>query len=217
MTSPTRALDLEDAENGEATRVPTSSVPAARQTRRAWMIGLTAIIVGAVAVVWIREPGGRPDQPPPSAIRTLITVAPADQLRTDPLDQGIGEGRPSRTAMALSPDGKFLVFSAIRGSHQHLYLRPLTELEATPISGTEGASSPFFSPDGQWLGFWASSEATVSGGGLFKVKFPAGGPRAKIGDMPPNLLAFLGANWGSDGTIVFAGCGNAAVADFRRR
>ena len=79
-------------------------------------------------------------------MRLLVDVAPADQLRVMPADQGPGEGRPSRTAMGLSLDGNSLVFSAVRGSRQHLYRRAFTDLEATPISGTEGGSSPFFSP-----------------------------------------------------------------------
>jgi hypothetical protein len=48
------------------------------------------------------------------------------------------------------------VFSAVRGGHQQLYLRPLDQLEAMPIAGTDQGASPFFSPDGTSLGFWAN-------------------------------------------------------------
>jgi len=77
------------------------------------------------------------------------------------------EGRPSRTAMVLSPDGRSLVFSAVRGSTQQLFRRELDQLEAVPIVGTEGGASPFFSPDGRWVGFWADN-------GLKKVPLTVG-------------------------------------------
>jgi serine/threonine-protein kinase len=72
--------------------------------------------------------------------------------------------------------------------------RALDRDEATPISGTQGAESPFFSPDGQWVAFWSDHH-------LRKVPL-AGGPAAvicELRDWPP-----FGASWGADGTIVFS-------------
>ena len=80
--------------------------------------------------------------------------------------------RPTRTAVALSPDGKTLVFGAIWGGDQQLYARAMDQLGATPMPGTSGGSSPFFSPDGQWVGFWA-------GGELRKVPL-GGGPAVTL-------------------------------------
>jgi hypothetical protein len=60
------------------------------------------------------------------------------------------------------------------------------------MAGTEGASSPFFSPDGRWVGFW-------SGGALKKTPV-GGGPATTICEVP----ALFGASWGSDDTIIFA-------------
>jgi serine/threonine-protein kinase len=84
------------------------------------------------------------------------------------------------------------VFSAALADRQQLYLRPLNQLSAAPIAGTDGAASPFFSPDGQWIGFW-------SGGALRKTPV-AGGPATTICE----TATIFGASWGSDDTIVFA-------------
>jgi len=91
--------------------------------------------------------------------------------------------------LAISPDGLELVYRAA-GS---LYMRALDRFDAQPIPGTEGAHTPFFSPDGVWLGF-------VRGPSLMKM--PAtGGLAVKIAD------AFVGggATWGRDGRVIFAG------------
>jgi len=61
-------------------------------------------------------------------------------------------------ALALSPDGTNLVYVAGLGGKTQLYRRPMDQFEALPIPGTEGAYNPFFSPDGQWIGFFAGNE-----------------------------------------------------------
>ncbi len=56
--------------------------------------------------------------------------------------------------MIISPDGTRLAFIAsVAGGPQKLFTRRLDQLNATELPGTEGATFPFFSPDGQWLGF----------------------------------------------------------------
>ncbi len=74
--------------------------------------------------------------------------------------------------MALSPDGRTLVFSAVRGNQQQLYARALDQLQATPIAGTDNGASPFFSTDGRWVGFWADGalkKVALTGGGVTTV------------------------------------------------
>ena len=110
-----------------------------------------------------------------------------------PLDLG------ERTALALSPDGRLLVYVAnnplVRspaGTPQ-LYRRAMDESEARPIAGTEGAAGPFFSSDGQWIGFVADRT-------LRKVSVAGGAPMTVCEASPVTR----GASWAPDGTIVLA-------------
>ena len=72
------------------------------------------------------------------------------------------------------------------------YVRRLNQLQATPLSGTEDALSPFFSPDGQWIGFSADRK-------LKKIAVN-GGASATLCD----VTQLRGGSWGEDGTIVFS-------------
>jgi serine/threonine-protein kinase len=128
-----------------------------------------------------------------SGAESTASVAPTSETSgANPLEQRAGGARPSRTAVALAPDGKTLVFSAIWGGPQQLYTRAMDQLSATPLSGTSGGYNPFFSPDGQRVGFGANGE-------LRKVPL-SGGPAVTL----CKAAALFGATWGDDGTIVFA-------------
>jgi eukaryotic-like serine/threonine-protein kinase len=98
-------------------------------------------------------------------------------------------------ALAVSPDGRTIAWSACEGTPQicGLYVRPLDRLDAAHLGGTDGATAPFFSPDGRWLGFFAD-------GKLKKIAI-AGGAATTLADAP----APGGASWNADGRIVFAG------------
>src|SRR5437879_5236983 len=75
-----------------------------------------------------------------------------------------------------------------------LYVRAMDGLEAQPIPGTEGGTTPFFSPDGQWVGFSA-------GGKLKKILLSGGAPVTLAGDVAP--AGVIGASWSSQGMIAF--------------
>jgi len=95
------------------------------------------------------------------------------------------------TNLPLSPDGARLVYIVGTGACGTPYVRELDQMRATPIEGADGASDPFFSPDGRWIGFRARdgslSKVALSGGAAVKLH-PQGG---------------RGASWGADGKIVF--------------
>jgi Tol biopolymer transport system component len=95
---------------------------------------------------------------------------------------------------AMSPDGSSIVFVAHAGdSSSSLWIRPVDRAEPRQLPGTQGASEPFFAPDGRSVGFFAE--------GKLKRIAIAGGPPQTICDAP---LAF-GAAWSRDGVILFCG------------
>ena len=145
--------------------------------RTALLLTATSLVVGALVglVVWSLRPSPRP-----RVTRFGITV-PAVDVRA---------GQP-----VLSPDGTSLVYAA----NGQLYLRAMDQMKATPIRGTEGgigsaisrSRSPFFSPDGLWLGF-------VAGGKLRKVSVAGGAPVTLC-----DAGSLYGASWAPNDTIVF--------------
>jgi len=159
---------------------PTAIVPAKASWRQAVMLASVAMVAAIVAgfAVWTLKPSPTP-QP---VSRFTITLPPGQQLA----------GMDAGPAVALTPDGSHLAYVATQGGTQQIYLRAMDSLDARPVSGTEGAVEPFFSPDGQWLGFFAD-------GKLRKISVN-GGASVILGDA--RLLR--GASWDSQGTITFS-------------
>jgi len=151
---------------------------------------LVAVLVGYVMIARLPSPHLRVQ-------RSLVTLEPGQILDSWRLPPPWGVNQPTVTAMAISRDGRFIVYSAIDQrlrpeDKSQLYLRQTDQLEARPIKGTENAINPFLSPDDGWVGFWAN-------GKLMKVSIEGGVP-AMICDQPERF----GADWGRDNTIVMA-------------
>ena len=182
-------LDIDDALGDSDADAPIAPISRTRE-RLMWASALLAVaVIAATMAAWTT----RLVSIPLETTRTILSVAPTGETSgANPLEQRVGAARPTRTAVALSPNGKTLVFSAIWGGRQQLYARALDQLSAIPITGTSGGGSPFFSPDGRWVGFAADGE-------LRKVPL-SGGPAVTL----CKASALFGASWGDDGTIVFA-------------
>ena len=157
-------------------------VPSHMPGGRRSVLGAACLLLGiliAGSVVWNLKPAAPPLLRP--VTRFTITLPPGQQLA----------GLEDRPAVALSQDGTHLAYVASQGGAQQLYLRAMDGLEATPLPGTEGAVNPFFSPDGQGVGFLAD-------GKLRGVSVLGGAARTIADASVP-----LGASWGSQGMIAF--------------
>ncbi len=139
------------------------------------------IAVGFAAAAWLRPP-------------TETSAGAVQMTALLPPGVSVTRGPGKVLSLALSPDGRTLVVAGTDANGPRLYQRTLGRLEATPLSGTEGALSPFFSPDGAWIGFFADRRLK---------RVPAGGGAAV--DIAANLSGYpAGASWGNDNRIVFA-------------
>ncbi len=107
-----------------------------------------------------------------------------------PEDQALQPTLVSGNRVAISPDGQRLVYVGPAERGGRLWLRDLGQLNATPIGGTEGGGSPFFSPDGRHVGF------LVRGTQLRTVSLD-GGPVLSVHDS----VNSTGGEWGEDGYI----------------
>ena len=168
--------------------------------RRAWMERLAWSIVTLgliVTVAWMLW------RVPATTGATRMTVAIASSLDL----QGGGGDR----LLAMSPDGRSVAFVATSGGKTQIYLRRTDRFDAVPVSGTEGGVDPFFSPDGQWLGFIGGA---VPAGGI--VPLTSGKlKKVPVGGGPPTTLcdaANRGASWGPDNTILFTTSATSGIS-----
>jgi serine/threonine protein kinase len=158
--------------------------PAPIQKTWRWSIGWMAAILIASAAVGIGVLYLKPTSPSARQVsRFTITLPVGDQL-----------AELQNLVIAVSPDGSRLVYVASHDGVPQLYLRSMDSLQASPLPGTENATAPFFSPDGQWIGFFAD-------GNLKKIS-AAGGATVTL---TASRGGFLSAAWGPDGTILVNG------------
>src|SRR5215831_15629518 len=125
-----------------------SSAPPRHSKRRFLATAIALAAVAALAAGTARYLGAKRTRP---VVRRLMVTTPPDQLVNFPL---------SGYVLALSPDDNNLVYVA----NDRLYLRPMSDFSARPISGTEryqGVTDPVFSPDGRWIAFYARGDRTI--------------------------------------------------------
>ena len=154
---------------------PAPAAGDARPSRAARAAIGFAIVLAIVAVAAsLRAMRGRGTASGLPVLRFEIATAPTD----DP-------------SMALSPDGTEIAFVANQNRVPMLWVRPLDAAESRVLAGTEGASFPFWSPDGRTIGFFASDR-------LKRIDV-AGGTVLVIADAPNAR----GGTWSADGVILF--------------
>ena len=172
-------LELEWIDQGKSPR--RASVPTDRRLRWreavAWSLALMAGVAAAVAVM-------APSENPPTESTRFIVSPPAGT--TIPVAQ-------SRTRIAISPDGRRLAIVAFSEGRQQIWIRSLDSVTAEPLPETEGGISPFWSPDGRFVGFFSPGDGTLKRVAL------AGGPARTICAAQVDSVP----TWGRDGTILF--------------
>jgi eukaryotic-like serine/threonine-protein kinase len=170
-------------------RSATAAPRIARRSRRTVMVVFVSLAAIAIvsALLWSRR------YPPsqPNAVRLSLGLPPGVTLQRNwhPFEQ-----------MAVSPDGEMLAFSATDASGQSsLWIRPLGSAEARRMDQTEDALLPFWSPDSQFVGFWA-------GGKLKKIRRTGGLPEVIC-----RVPEIAQGAWGTGGTILFAKAVNSPI------
>jgi len=165
---------------GENSALPGGAGITAALSRRVWMLAGAALALGA-----------------------LVTALVFWNLRTSPEPRhqrriGLALSSPDTfpvtdfCIVAISPDSREIAYVVTHGGVSQLYLRSADRFDAAPLAGTANARSPFFSPNGEWIGF-------VADGKLKKMSIRGGEP-VVLADAPNSR----GASWGPDDTIIFS-------------
>ena len=146
--------------------------------RRAWALGALAGAAVALVAAFAWQAAHRA----PAAGATRFEIASTDAMRivNDP------------GSLALSPDGMQIAFVASDSTHSQLWVRPLGALAARALAGTDGGFLPFWSPDGQSIGFFTDTK--------LKRLPAAGGDVQELCD----VKRARGGTWSRDGVIVYA-------------
>ncbi len=174
-------------EADEAEAAPAAAAtpaPAVRAAGAGWRLALALLVTAAVAAgaAWTLKPAA--DAPPLPVQRFTIDLAPGQTLTG---------------ALAVSPDGRHVVYGVEDGDGTRLHARALDAFDATPIPGTEGAMGPVaIAPDGESLVFqledgerWTLNRIPLLGGTPYTV-------------LEGERRLYSKAAWLRDGTIVYS-------------
>jgi serine/threonine-protein kinase len=155
-------------------------------TQRAALAAAALVVVALAAAValWSRWPA--PALPPTPVTRIELDLGDNVLMRSTQVGS---------SSVLISPDGRRLVFVSFRNQEPRLMTRALNEIggsESVELPGTAGVRGPFFSPDGNYVGFLAGKR-------LWKTRVDGGEPTVIC-----DATELLGASWGDDGSIVAA-------------
>jgi eukaryotic-like serine/threonine-protein kinase len=186
------AREFAEALNNSAFSMSGASAPVVRDrsTRRLWRLvyGISALATVFLAVAiwgWMR----------PGPVKQVVRYG----LMLDSAE-GMAPTAGPRGRLDISPDGSRLAY--LGGPRGQLLVRARNQLHATAIPGTEGVQTPFFSPDGEYLGFMAG------GGRSLRIASLNGGEPITVTD---SLIGPAGASWSRDGFIYADGLGSVSL------
>ena len=143
-------LELEES---DLVAAPATSPSRAGGIRPLWVVGIVVAAMAATAAAMLLagswKPGAGSSMPGAvtSPIRLTISLPPGDEL-TD----------TNYLPLAISPDGSRIAYVGLRDGRRHLFLRSLSDVDSVLLPNTEGGRMPFFSPDGQWIGFFTNTQ-----------------------------------------------------------
>jgi serine/threonine protein kinase/Tol biopolymer transport system component len=165
-------------------------VDARPTSRMTWIaVAVATVTLVAVTAIALRRPT---DAVVPVEPVQFTVGTPANTSFGAPLSGGTGNSQQ----LAISPDGRTLVFVAGAAGRYQLWLRPIGSLVSTPIAGTEDATFPFWSPDSRAIAFFTYDK--------LKTVQTTGGPPVPLCD----VLAGKGGSWNRDNVILFADSAN---------
>ncbi len=150
--------------------------------RNAAVIGVAALVLGTALGMLLRRPSVTANP----VVRVLMTLP----------DSG-GVTAVDNISIAISPDGKRIAYVGPSKAGRMLWVREMNQFEGTPLPGTEGATAPFFSPDGNRIAFFTGASDRQSS----ILVTPATG--GMIRTVLTDSAAAFGGSWGSDGNIYF--------------
>jgi eukaryotic-like serine/threonine-protein kinase len=170
------------AQQSAAAITPHAAATGAHRGRLGWIVAAMAILVAVLlaipAIRYLRE------TPPPETRLDIVTPATEEP-----------------ESFALSPDGRQIVFVAKSDGIARLWLRSMAKATAAPLVATEGATHPFWSPDGRSIGFFA-------GDTLKRLDLDGGQPQT-LASFSGNT--FSSGSWSSKGVIMFSSGGGGSL------
>jgi serine/threonine protein kinase len=173
---------MSDPSGAVVASAPRIDQPARSLARRCAPVVVSAAAGAAIAVV--ATLALNPD---------TATESGAVRFNLSPPDGAMFDSSGAGIPFAVSPDGRAIAFVTRSAGESRLWIQSLDAERAQPLQGTEGASSPFWSPDSAWVAFYA-------GGSLKKVR--------RVGGEPQTIVATRwdgggGSAWSTNGTILF--------------
>jgi serine/threonine-protein kinase len=168
------ARDLADLARGSGEPL---AQPRGRRWSRALLAGVAAVVLAAATGAWLGRRQVAADAPRP--LRAELSIAPAERL---------WPGYFPMHAFALAPTGDRIAYVGETDGRRMLHLRTLATRESVVLPGTENPSHPMFSPDGEWIAYFAN--------GFELRKVPARGGSSTVLAEAPNHLG--GGAWAAD-------------------